>query len=188
MQSENVSVYVSPQRAPFPYLLLMLKLDQKYFIPFIAITTIILTAAIFVYSLEYSDTQRQEFLDEVYAFDWEHSSFSLADDSTQAIALPSDFQVLFMAAWSPKSIEASKELLQIYPDSTFFLALVKDSLWMVKKDWPEIPQKQTISGTALYQTLKTVGLPTLITVKNQITDTVIIGYRGPDSYREIELK
>lgn len=164
----------------------MLKLDNKYFIPFIGILGIIGTLAIFVFSVEYADSRTKIFREKAEALDWTAISFiSASGDSISLESFRDEaLEILFLAAWSQKSLDAAKELQRISKLRRLLL-VVKDSTEQFAADYP-FSEVSIVDGTRLYQDLKVTGVPSLIRFSPGLEiDTVVIGFHGADDYRFI---
>jgi hypothetical protein len=161
----------------------MLKLDQKYFIPFIAILGIIGTLAIFVFSLEYADSRTEKFMAQAREFEWKSLELPSLDGNSYPIqAVDSTaLDLLFVAGWSNRSLDAADELLRLNLGKTMLL-VVKDSLEIFAAT-NNYPRAIIFDGTGVYQNLKFTGVPTLVRLNSGLQlDTVIIGFSGSEDY------
>ena len=166
----------------FSYLLAM-KLDQKYFGPFMAVMALITMIFIVISTFNYKDKQEENFrkftaeyvplLSEPHVLVTESDSVSFDSFAGQKVI------ILFWASWSEKSAEMMKELDSFSAKDGYEVigATVKDAeetaaLVLPKHDFV------FIDGAKLFNDLKVPGIPSyvLLDEEGNIID-VSVGYR-----------
>ncbi len=152
-----------------------MKLEQKYFYPFVGGITVFLLFVIAVYTFDYSEKQQEAFvtlvntsgvLDTLHISTFDGSQFQLSDSLRKPVTV-----LVFWAGWSEKSIAFLKTVAASNPDPEhveIIGLLVKDQPEEVRSVLQEIPGITWAVGTQLYGTLLVPGVPSAI------------AWRGPD--------
>lgn len=145
-----------------------MRLDQKYFVPFIIICTLLGALLIAVSTYYFQKNKENQFLQRVQqtkSLETYKLPLEFSGDSIQVSQFKSKYVVLnFWASWSDFSSqmhESLSELNRKYPGSiTVIAASVRDGIGQVdeyrsKTDYPF----KFVEGTPLYDSLKIPGVP-----------------------------
>lgn len=160
-----------------------MKLDNKYFYPFIAICGVLTLIAIVYGSIRYSDRQEVEFRENVRTLETEHLTFPKMnlEDSVRVSSFRGDpILIHFWATWSGKSLRLQEwfhELHPDYPELTVISAAIRDDQQMIQAyiDEHDYPW-QWVVGTELYQSLRVPGVPSVILLdRNGELVNIVIG-------------
>lgn len=169
-----------------------MKLDNKYFYPFIAICGVLTLIAIIFGSIQYSDKQEMRFRENLRSLETEQLSFPEInlEDSVRVSSFRGDPVLIhFWATWSGKSLQLQDwffELHPEYPGMTVISAAIRDDQQMVQTyiEEHDYPWKWVV-GTELYQSLRVPGVPSVIVLdrRGELVDIVI----GDDKKQIFEL-
>lgn len=161
-----------------------MKLEQKYFVPFMAVGAIITMIFIVYSSFNFKEQQAKRFTEYTAQYDSLlilPNPYVLEEDSLRLGDLTgSETVVLFWASWSDRSASIMEELNQLKesnPELEIVAALVHDA---TETAIPEIPEFdfRFIDGTRLFNELRVPGIPSylLIGEKGALVDTHV-GYQ-----------
>jgi hypothetical protein len=167
-----------------------MKLEQKYFLPFVAVITIFLLFVIAVYTFDYSEKQQASFmqkvqekgiLDTLHIVTIDSRRFILSDSMRKPATV-----LVFWAGWSEKSISFLKTVVENNPDTARFEViglLVKDHPAEVQAIMHEIPGVTWAMGTAHYGSLLVPGVPSAISWQGGGKPVKAISGNNPDSVK-----
>lgn len=143
-----------------------MRLDQKYFIPFLLICAVLTAIVIFVSSLNYASNQRETFREEINETDlgsWKFYHYASGDSLSISQFEGSPVVLHFWSTWSDLSMELNSmmnDLKAEYPELIIVAAASRDA--------PELVEQHIagtdfdffyLDGTPLYQELMVPGLP-----------------------------
>jgi len=143
-----------------------MRLEQKYFIPFLLICAAITAIVIVITSLNYASNQRETFREEVTETDlsnWEFYHY-VSDDSVSVSQFEgSPVVVHFWSTWSDLSLELNslmRDLKADYPELIIIAAASRDAPRLVEQHIAGTDfDFYYLDGTELYQELMVPGLP-----------------------------
>jgi thiol-disulfide isomerase/thioredoxin len=163
-----------------------MKLDQKYFVPFILVVALLTLIVIVLSSFSFQEKQVKQFTEYTAKYD---SLLVLPNpfiveqgDSLRLGSLNgSESVVLFWASWSDRSRSIMEELNQVketHPDLEIVAALVMDA---TSSAIPEIPEYDFhyIDGTMLFNEIRVPGIPSyfLLDENGELVETHV-GYQA----------
>ncbi|MBO6792420.1 MAG: hypothetical protein JJ895_00825 [Balneolaceae bacterium] len=162
-----------------------MKLDQKYFAPFIGIGAIITMVFIVFASFNFKDEQEANFRENTQSYRQLGSLNNPVVGGSEADSLRlNDLQgkrviVLFWSSWSDKSAEIMMELDSLHNNENYAVvaALVKDATEEAKTALPN-HDFLYIDGTLLFNELKVPGIPSyfLLNEKGEFVESHV-GYK-----------
>mgnify|MGYP006425782967 FL=1 len=164
-----------------------MRLDQKYFIPFILVCTLLGAILITISTYYFQKNKENKFLKRIQqteSLDRYKLPLEFSDDSLQISQFKDKYVVLnFWASWSDFSSQmhvSLNELSQKYPDK---LAIIAASVRDGKEQVDEYRRNnnfsfQFVEGTALYDSLEIPGVPAniIFNPNSQVID-VQVGYQ-----------
>lgn len=143
-----------------------MKLDQKYFIPFLLITALLTGIVIFVSSLNYAANQRETFREEIGETDlseWKLYHYSSGDSISISRFNGSPVIIHFWSTWSDLSLELNRVMSQLkseHDDLVIVAAAARDAENLVEEHIQTSDYDFVyVEGTQLYQELMVPGLP-----------------------------
>ena len=143
-----------------------MRLDQKYFIPFLLICAAITAFVIVITSLNYASNQRETFREEITETDlneWKFYHYASGDSLTVSQFEGSPVIVHFWSTWSDLSLELNslmRDLKAEYPELIIVAAASRDAPRLVKQHIEGTDfDFYYLDGTELYQELMVPGLP-----------------------------
>ena len=163
-----------------------MRLDQKYFVPFLIVCAV-LTAIVIVYSsLNYASNQRETFRENINETDlsnWQLYEYASGDSVSMSQFEGSPAVIHFWSTWSDLSMELHSvmdDLQDEYPDVTIIAAASRDAPEMVNQhiDGTNYDFKY-LDGTPLYQELMVPGLPSQLFVNAD--GTIVDQHVGKDA-------
>lgn len=154
----------------------LMRLDQKYFIPFLLICAALTAIVIILSSLNYASNQRETFREEIEETSiskWNFYHYASGDSLSFSRFDGSPVIVHFWSTWSDLSLELNSvmNLLQIdFPDLVIVAAAARDAENLVEEhiqstDFDFI----YVDGTPLYQELMVPGLPSQLFINRNGT-------------------
>ena len=161
-----------------------MRLDQKYFVPFMIIGALVTMVLIVVSSLNFKKEQQQRFED--FANNYPelltdaHPYVGQTDSLRLGELKGSNIVVVFWASWSEKSVEIFHELDALqnnYPETKIVAALVKDATETAEE---VLPQHEFIyiDGTIMFNDLQVPGIPSYILIDSEgKVITTNVGYQ-----------
>ena len=141
-----------------------MKLDQKYFIPFMGIGAIITMIFIVYASFEFKLEQEENFRDNVNhseSLTTDFHPYVLSDDSISLSELVGDkLIILFWASWSDRSADLMADIDLFASNENYKVvgAVVKDATETAELIMPN-HDFIFIDGTKMYNDLKVPGIP-----------------------------
>jgi hypothetical protein len=170
-----------------------MKLEQKYFVPFMIVVALITMVVIVLSSFNFKAQQEEDFRKYTASYD---SLLTLPipyltnTDSLRLEALKGDPSiVVFWASWSDRSAAMLTELQQLkdtYPDLNVAAALVMDATGTAVPGLPD-NEFHYIDGTRLFNELRVPGIPSYILLdSNGNPIDTKVGYREGE-VREISI-
>lgn len=164
-----------------------MKLDQKYFVPFMLVVALLTIVVIIYSSFSFKERQDERFMQ--YAIEYDSlltlpNPLILKDDSLRLGELQgSESVLLFWASWSDRSESIMQELNEVRtanPGIEIVAALVLDA---TSTAIPEIPDYDFyyVDGAMLYNQLRVPGIPSyvLLDENGNVTETHV-GYQKGD--------
>ncbi len=145
-----------------------MKLDQKYFVPFILVCAAFTMLFIVISSFNFTEQRQERFTE--YTMGYEelltksHPYINKSDSLKLGDLQGSQTVVLFWASWSEKSAEIMNEfneVLALRPDLNIVAALVKDATESIV-DSTLSYDFIYIDGTILFNELRAPGIPSFI--------------------------
>jgi len=143
-----------------------MKLDQKYFIPFLLVSALLTGIVIVVSSLNYASNQRETFREEIEETDlseWKLYHYSSGDSISISQFNGSPVVIHFWSTWSDLSMELNdvmSELKRDYPELIVVAAASRDASELVREHMAGTDYDFFyLDGTSLYQELMVPGLP-----------------------------
>lgn len=143
-----------------------MKLDQKYFIPFLLISALLTGIVIFLSSLNYASNQRETFREEIGETDlseWKLFHYSSGDSVSISQFNGSPVVVHFWSTWSDLSMELNDvmaELKNDFPELIVVAAASRDASELVEEHIAGTDYDfYYLNGTPIYQELMVPGLP-----------------------------
>lgn len=166
-----------------------MKLDQKYFVPFLAVVAVATALLITFFTISSQQGQREAFREAITRQDTlrtEHMPLWQSEDSLAVSAIPEKYVVLdFWATWSNFSEEVHRELAALaeeHPQRIEIIAAVvqdqpeKINAYIERHNFPF----RFVQGTEVFNKYSVPGMPTDIVFdpEGKVVD-VLFGY--PDS-------
>lgn len=143
-----------------------MKLDQKYFIPFLLVSALLTGIVIVLSSLNYASNQRETFREEIEEIDlseWKLYHYSSGDSISISQFTGSPVVIHFWSTWSDLSMELNdvlSELKRDYPELIVVAAASRDASELVREHMAGTDYDFFyLDGTSLYQNLMVPGLP-----------------------------
>lgn len=151
-----------------------MKLDQKYFIPFLLISALLTGIIIVVSSLNYASNQRETFreeIDETDLSEWKLYHYTSGDSISISRFNGSPVVIHFWSTWSDLSMELNdvmSELKTEYPELIIVAAASRDASELVKEHIAGTDYNFFyLDGTPLYQELMVPGLPSQLFINRE---------------------
>lgn len=168
-----------------------MRLEQKYFVPFLLVCALLTAIVIVITSLNYASNQRETFREEVSETDlssWKLYRYETGDSLSLSRFEGTPFVIHFWSTWSDLSIELNDEMNQLksdYPDLVILAAASRDAEEKVQEYLNRTHYNFIFAdGTPLYQELKVPGLPSQLFVNRQLSIVDQNVGRDPDAIRE----
>lgn len=174
-----------------------MKLDQKYFVPFLAVMAVVTALLIAFFTVSSQKGQREAFRQAIMQQDSlrnEYMPYIESNDSLRVSSLTENnkYVVLdFWATWSNYSVEVHRELTQLvgeYPERLEVIAaVVKDqpdkiSAYLERYNFPF----HFVHGTTVFNKYQVPGMPTEIIYSPQgIIVDVYFGYSDSTQYNRL---
>jgi|AntRauTorcE11898_2_1112593.scaffolds.fasta_scaffold04507_2 thiol-disulfide isomerase/thioredoxin len=143
-----------------------MRLDQKYFVPFLLICAALTAVVIFLSSLNYASNQRETFraeIEETKLSEWDLYQYETGDSLSISQFEGSPVIVHFWSTWSDLSLELNSVmdgLQSEFPDLIIVAAASRDAAQLVEEHIQTTDFDFVyLNGTPLYQDLKVPGLP-----------------------------
>lgn len=141
----------------------MLRLDNKYFVPFISVVAFFGFMAIGWFTFSYSVNQHDAFAQTLSQQpEWSHRVFAQGVDSLRVSDLSGQAIIVFWAEWSGQANEALAWLKENASSASVLVASVKEGSQYVERAQAKFPTFQFGEGTDLYGQLKVPGVPSFI--------------------------
>jgi thiol-disulfide isomerase/thioredoxin len=152
-----------------------MKLDQKYFVPFLLICAALTGIVIVLSTLNYASNQRETFREEIEnteLSDWKLYHYESGDSLSLSRFEGSPMILHFWSTWSDLSMElhdVMSDLKKDYPELVIVAAASRDA--------PELVEQHIagtsydffyLDGTPLYQELMVPGLPSQLFVNRDV--------------------
>lgn len=161
-----------------------MKLDQKYFVPFILVCAAFTMLFIVISSFNFTERRQERFTEYTQQYNellTKSHPFITKNDSLMLGELTGNQTiVLFWASWSEKSAEIMHELDQVKlqrQDLNIIAALVKDATESII-DSTLTHNFEYIDGTILFNELRAPGIPSFILLdKNGELISTHVGYK-----------
>lgn len=151
-----------------------MRLDQKYFIPFMLIVAAFCVIMIIYFNISFMGSQEERFLQRVgdgtehleqeYTLFFDEVSLTPAELTGEGPVL-----ILFWASWSARSLEAQEYLIGLVEQSgldiTVISAAVKDDADYIRETIGTVPEDfpfVIVDGTEHYNDVRLPGLPSII--------------------------
>lgn len=151
-----------------------MRLDQKYFIPFLLICAALTALVIIVSSLNYASNQRETFREEVgdtNLSDWNLYDYASGDSLSISQFEGSPVIIHFWSTWSDLSMELNSVMAQLKeesPELIIVAAASRDATNLVEEHIQTTSYDFTyLDGTPLYQDLMVPGLPSQLFVNRR---------------------
>jgi len=148
-----------------------MRLDQKYFVPFLLICAALTAIVIFISSLNYASNQRETFrteIEETTLSEWNLYQYETGDSLSISQFEGSPVIIHFWSTWSDLSLELNTVMggLQAeFPDLIIVAAAARDAAQLVEEHIQTTNFDFVyLNGTPLYQDLKVPGLPSQLFV------------------------
>lgn len=146
-----------------------MKLDQKYFVPFMAIVGMVTLVIIIYSSFSFKERQKEDFIAYTLAYDslltLPHPYISSQSDSLKIeVFTGKKRMIVFWASWSEKSelmMNEISEVSRLNPDFKVIAALVNDVTDNVEGGLPHY-NFEYIDGTILFNKIRVPGIPSYI--------------------------
>lgn len=151
-----------------------MRLDSKYFTPFLAVTTVVTLAVILYATIAYLNKQQEIVRENVSELQTGQLTFTDLESGAQVRAIDYTGQpvvVHFWATWSGRSAEVGEALSRIQgsrPGLVVIAASVRDHPDLAL-EWAESHQEtfHWVEGTDLYQELQIPGVPSQLLINRQ---------------------
>lgn len=141
----------------------MLRLDNKYFVPFIAGVAFLGFVAIGWFTFSYSVGQHDTFAQTLSQQPkWSHRAFAQGRDSLRVSDLSGRSVIVFWAEWSGQANEALTWLKENASSTSVLIVSVKEGDRYVVQAQAAFPRFHFADGTELYGQLKVPGVPSFI--------------------------
>lgn len=168
-----------------------MRLEQKYFVPFLLVCALLTAIVIVITSLNYASNQRETFREEASETDlsgWKLYQYRTGDSLSMAQFEGSPVVIHFWSTWSELSIELNDEMSRLksdFPDLVILAAASRDAEEKVQ-DYLNGTDYNFIfaDGTPLYQELKVPGLPSQLFVNRQLSIVDQNVGRDPEAIRQ----
>lgn len=172
-----------------------MKLDQKYFVPFLAVVAVVTALLITLFTVSSQKEQREAFREAVMQQDSlrsERMALVESDDSLSVSAVSGKYVILdFWATWSNFSFDVHRDLARLvedYPEEIEVIAAVvqdqpdKITSYIERHNFPF----RYVNGTAIFNKYQVPGMPTEIiySPKGVITD-VYFGYSDTTQFNRL---
>lgn len=173
-----------------------MRLDPKYFIPFLLVIAAICVIAIIFFNLRFLGDQTVRFAERVgdgtELFNHEFEEYFTGDTVS-----PADFEdvkiiTLFWATWSNRSLTAQAKILDLIERAddppVLLLMAVKDNE-MYLADFRQLLSDRIIllNATEFYNEARLPGMPAIVAFNSDGSIYGMkLGYTGPDDYRFLE--
>ncbi len=162
-----------------------MKLDQKYFVPFMLIVAVVTMAVIVFSSFNFQSNQEKEFAEKAMQYSellTEYHPVVAQEDSLSLEQLNGNKVIIvFWASWSDRSADIMHELDELLSsenDLVIVAALVLDATETAEPILPE-HEFTYIDGTKLYNTLMVPGIPSYILLdEDGGVIATHVGYKG----------
>lgn len=162
-----------------------MKLDQKYFVPFMLVVAVVTMVVIVFSSFNFQSNQEKEFAEKTSQYSellTDYHPFVVQKDSISLQQLNGDkVAVVFWASWSDRSAEMMHELDELISDEDDLVVVAALVLDATETAEPVLPEHQFIyiDGTRLFNTLMVPGIPSyfLLNEEGEVVATHV-GYKG----------
>ena len=168
-----------------------MRLEQKYFVPFLLVCALLTAIVIVITSLNYASNQRETFREEVSETDltgWKLYQYETGDSLSLAQFEGAPLIIHFWSTWSELSIELNDEMSRLkseFPDLVILAAASRDAEEKVQEYLNRTDYGFVFAdGTSLYQELKVPGLPSQLFVNRQLSIVDQNVGRDPEAIRE----
>lgn len=145
-----------------------MRLDQKYFVPFILVCAAFTMLFIVISSFNFTERRQERFTDYTQQYSElltkNHPYINKSDSLRLGDLKGKQTLVLFWASWSEKSAEIMNELDVVKSqreDLNIVAALVKDATESIKEE-TLVHDFEYIDGTILFNELRAPGIPSFI--------------------------
>lgn len=152
-----------------------MKLDQKYFVPFLLICAALTGIVIVLSTLNYASNQRETFREEIEnteLSEWKLYHYESGDSLSLSRFEGSPMILHFWSTWSDLSMElhdVMSDLKKDYPDLIIVAAASRDAPELVEQHIAETSYDFFyLDGTPLYQELMVPGLPSQLFVNRDV--------------------
>lgn len=153
-----------------------MRLDQKYFVPFLLICAALTAIVIFLSSLNYASNQRETFREEIEETDiseWNLYHYESGDSLSFSQFEGSPVIVHFWSTWSDLSLELNSVMDQLqadFPELIIVAAAARDAENMVEEHIQSTDFDFVyLEGTPLYQEFMVPGLPSQLFINRSGT-------------------
>ncbi|WP_340106423.1 TlpA family protein disulfide reductase [Rhodohalobacter sp. 8-1] len=153
-----------------------MRLDQKYFIPFLLICAALTAIVIFLSSLNYASNQRETFreeIEEASISEWKLYHYASGDSLSFSQFKGSTVIVHFWSTWSDLSLELNSVMSQLQSEFSGIVivaAAARDAENLVEEHIQTTDFDFVyVDGTPLYQELMVPGLPSQLFINRQGT-------------------
>lgn len=143
-----------------------MRLDQKYFAPFLLVCAALTAIVIVIGSLNYASNQRETFREKIEdsdLSDWKFYQYESGDSLSISQFKGSPAIIHFWSTWSDLSMELNGlmgELKKVYPELVVIAAASRDAPELVEHHMDGTQYDFVyLDGTPLYQELMVPGLP-----------------------------
>lgn len=150
-----------------------MKLDQKFFVPFMAVCAVVSMLFIVISSFNFKHQQEKDFAEYTRnnkeLLTQSHPYVGKSDSLTLGELTGSPTVVFFWASWSDKSTEIMQEFDEFksnHPDISIVAAVVKDATEEVESVLPE-HNFIYIDGTILFNTIRVPGIPSYLLLDDE---------------------
>lgn len=180
---------------PTEAVLVSMKLDQKYFVPFLAVMAIVTALLITFFTVSSQQGQREAFREAIMQQDSlrNETLHELGNSDSLSVSSISDKYVVldFWATWSNFSLEIHRELAQLvqdYPGKIEIIAAVvqdqpdKITSYMERHNFPF----HFVNGTAIFNKYQVPGMPTEIIYNPEgVIQDVYFGYSDTTQFNRL---
>ncbi len=161
-----------------------MRLDQKYFVPFILVCAAFTMLFIVISSFNFTEQRQERFTDYTREYDElltkTHPYINKSDSLRLGDMKGKQTMVLFWSSWSEKSAEIMNELDAVKSqrsDLNIVAALVKDATESVEEE-TLAHDFEYIDGTILFNELRAPGIPSYILLdENGELISTHVGYK-----------
>lgn len=151
-----------------------MRLDQKYFVPFLLICAALTAIVIVLSSLNYASNQRETFREEIEQTnisEWKLYHYTSGDSLSLSQFEGSPVIVHFWSTWSDLSLDLNSEMHQLkseFPTLIIAAAASRDAENLVEEHIQSTNFDFVyVDGTPLYQELMVPGLPSQLFVNHR---------------------